>query len=90
MDIQRYFAALVIYIKILAHVYENGYFFVITDFSADASGGLAPYIDASYSGDVRLELGFSQALPAATQVFIIGYQKKILEIDSDRRVTMNF
>ena len=70
--------------------YVNGSFFIITDFSCDASGGLEEYKDPSYKGSIRMELQFKNPLPSSTLIYVIAHQKKLIEITSDREVLLNY
>lgn len=69
---------------------SDSYFMVITDLSRDGSGGLKDWVDLTYSGSLRLEMSYNVPIPSPTTIYILAYQKRTIDINSDRDIITNF
>ena len=64
--------------------YANGYCLICLDLTPDYSGG--GHFQLRKNGNLRMELGFSEALPSTVNVVVYAEFESIIEIDRSRTV----
>ena len=70
--------------------YKNGYFFISYNMSPDQLGSVHPGSLHNANSNIRLEMKFKAALPQNVTLIVYSEEEHLMEINRDRRVTVNF